>query len=109
MPSMSSASRITACPNAIAPAGTGSVAEQDDLRLRELDPRRARGNRGVKVEIFADLLGARHRDLAKRDRDAERGGAVGDAHGVVNLAGDVLAARLRVPRRISGEERGLWL
>src|SRR5262245_58790572 len=34
-------------PDAIAAAGTGSVAEQDDLRLRELDPRRARRNRGV--------------------------------------------------------------
>src|SRR5262245_18176809 len=57
-------------PDAIAAAGTGSVAEQDDLRLRELYPRRARRNRGVNVEIFADLLGARHRDLAERDRDA---------------------------------------
>src|SRR5262249_61693804 len=47
-------------PDAIAAAGPGPVAEKHDLRLRELDPRGARGNRGVKVEILADLFGARH-------------------------------------------------
>src|SRR6516165_1997690 len=52
--------------DAIAAAGTGSVAEQYDLRLRELDSRGARRNGGVKVEIFADLFCARHRHLAER-------------------------------------------
>src|SRR5215813_12155513 len=96
-------------PDAIAPAGPGPVAEKHDLRLRELYPRGARGNRGVKVEILADLLGARHHDLAERHRDPERGRAIRDAHGVVDLAGDVLAARLRVADRIDGEQRGLGL
>src|SRR5262249_30190095 len=35
-------------PDAIAAAGTRSVTEQDDLRLRELDPRGARRDGGVK-------------------------------------------------------------
>src|SRR5262252_6032702 len=96
-------------PDAIAPAGPGSVAEKHDLRLRELYPRGARGNRGVKVEILADLLGARHHDLAERHRDPERGRAIRDAHGVVDLAGDVLAARLRVADRIDSEQRRLGL
>src|SRR5260370_11449990 len=52
--------------DAIVAAGTGSVAEQNDLRLRELDPRGARRNRRVKIELFADLFGARPRDLAAR-------------------------------------------
>ena len=73
--------------DAVAPAGARLVAEQDDLRLRQLDAGRAGRDRRVEIEVFADLLRPRHLDLAERDRDAERGRAVRHAH------------RTRAPRR----------
>src|SRR5262249_46841072 len=88
---------------AITAAGPGGVAEQHDLRLGELDTRGARRDGGVEIEISADLLGARQLDLAERERDAERGRAVGDAQGVVNLAGDFVAARVRLADGFDGE------
>jgi len=62
--------------DAVAAAGAGAVAEQDDLRLRQLDAGGARGDRGVEIEVPADFLRLRHGDFAQRDRDAERRGAV---------------------------------
>src|SRR5262245_6839746 len=94
---------------AITAASPGGVAEQHDLRLGELDTRGARRDGGVEIEISADLLGARQLDLAERERDAERGRAVGDAHGVVNLAGDFVAARVRLADGFDGEQRRLGL
>src|SRR5436305_585961 len=58
--------------DAIASARARLVAEQDDLRRVELDARRAGGDRGVQIQVLADLLGLRHRELAEGDRDAER-------------------------------------
>ena len=95
--------------DAIASAGAGLVADEHDLRLGELHARRAGGNRGVEIEVLADLLRARHLDLAERHADAERGRAVGHAHGIVHLAGDVLAARFRVAHGIDGQQRRLGL
>ena len=37
--------------DAIAAAGAGLVAEQHDLRLRQLDARGAGGDRGIEVEV----------------------------------------------------------
>jgi hypothetical protein len=95
--------------DAIATAGTGPVAEQHDLGLGQLDPRRARGDRRVEVEVAADLIGPRHLDLAQRDGDAERGGAVGHAHGFVDLAGRRLAPALGVAHAVDGQQRRLGL
>ena len=67
-------------PDAVAAARPRLVAEQHDLRLGELDARGARGDGRVKVQILADLLGARGLNLAERDGDAERGRTVRHTH-----------------------------
>ena len=95
--------------DAITAAGARLVAEQHDLRLRQFDAGGAGGDRGIEVEVFADLFGPRHLDLAERDRDAEARGAVGHAHRLVHLAGDVLAALLGIEHRIDGQKRRLGL
>ncbi len=93
----------------ITAAGAGLVAEQHDLRLGQFHARRAGRDRRIQIEVFADLLGLRHRHLAKRHRNPERGGAVGDAHGIMDLARQRLVAGFRVAHRLDGQERRLGL
>ena len=83
--------------DAIAAAGARLVAEQDDLRLGQLDARRARGDGRIEIEIVADVFSLRHRDFAKRYGDAERRGAVRHAHRIVHLACDMSGRA--IPRR----------
>ena len=47
--------------------------------------------------------------LAEGDGDAEPGGAVGDPHGFMNLAGHGLAAPVRLPHGVDGEQWRLGL
>ncbi len=96
-------------PDTVAAAGAGLVAEQNDLRLRQLDAGRAGRDRRVQVEIFANLFGERHLDFTERDGDAERRGAVRHAHRIVNLAGNIVAALLRVQHGVDGQQRRFGL
>ena len=96
--------------DAVGAARVRSVADDDDLRAVKLDAGRARGNRGVQVEVPADLLGPWHLDLAEADRHAQARRAVGHVHrGVDVLAEDALPARLCVVDRLEGEQRRLGL
>ena len=78
--------------DAVAAARAGEVAHQHDLRAVELHARRAGRDRGVEIEVLADLLRLRHVDLAQRQRDAEA------AH---------RAARIEPRRLFERSDRGL--
>ena len=95
--------------DAKATAGPRRVAEEDDLAAVELDAGRARGDRGVEIQIAADVARPGHAHLAERDGDAEPGGAVGDPHRFMHLAGRGLAAPVRFPHRVDSEQRRLGL
>src|SRR5262245_41372614 len=95
--------------DAVAAARARPVAHEHDLRLDQLYARGARRNRREEVEVLADLIGARHWQLSQGHGDPERRGAVGDAHRVVDLAGDGVTPPLRVLDPVDGEQRRLGL
>ena len=91
------------------PPAPGALPKRTICPRSSSTPRRTRGDRGVEVEIAADLVRRRHVDLAERHGDAEPGGAVGDAHGFVNLAGHAPAPAVGLLHGVDGEQRRLGL
>ena len=96
--------------DAVAATDTAGIADDDDLRLVELDARGARGHRREQLAVVHDVGIGRHLDLAEGDGDAERGAAVGQVHRLVRVLGPhPVSAGLGIADRVNGQQRGLGL